>query len=1518
MRKKFAFGLLLSIVIFYTFTNNSDNVAVANVKGWNTCANAGCHTSSSSTTVDSIILMHPTTGAVMTGFYPDSNYKIRMVASNTSGTGTYPNFGFQLRGINTSSAVVGTFQTPFPTSTGLSSGAQMLTNSAMVSPASGKYIVEATWKAPTGQNSITLQSVVNAVNGTGSSAGDAFSSSPRSESFNVLGIVTTLVCANRRLVGNLTSGTPASGVSIRVPYTGGNGGAHFGQVVTSTGVTGLTATLTAGNFINGNDSLTYTITGTASGPGNANFALNIGLKNCTVAVAVTAPAGAITSLDCNNGRTIGTLTNGLTASGISFKVPYTGGNTGTHAGQVIASTGVTGLTATLAAGNFANGSDSVTFTVSGTPTGVGAANFALNIGGRNCSYPANVSAVVGTITALNCVNGRLLGKLMNGSAALATDSFKVPYTGGNGGAHSGQISSSTGVTGLTATLNTGSFKTGNDSVTYSISGTPSGTGNATFALNIGGRNCNYVANVLPPVGVVSVLNCAGGSISGTLSNGVAANGVSFTIPYTGGNAGTYNADTIMSTTVTGLKAIIQAGLFASGAGSITYTVTGTPTAAGSADFSVSRGGQTCAFSITVNSGLIGAIDCASGTTTGTAAAGAATSGLSFKVPYSGGNGGSHTGQTINSTNITGLTAVLSSNSFANGGGDVTYNVTGTPSAVGNANFAVNIGGKNCTYTINVGPGAIGSINCGGAVITGTLTAASLASGVSFDVPYTGGNGGTHSGQTVNSTGVTGLTATLSSGNFATGGGNLTYFVTGTPATYGTADFFLNIGGKSCLYSITVSPAIGVISALNCPNGTTIGTLTATVAANGVSFSIPYTGGNNGSHAGQTVSSTGALGLSANTPSALFAIGNGNLTYTVTGIPTGAGNASFALNLGGKSCSYSIPVRLQQGTISTLVCGQIMTSGTLKGEQAASGVSFKVPYTGGNGGLYSAINNINSTGVLGLTAQTPADTFIVGSDSVMFTVTGTPDKAGVASFSFTIDGKTCIHTIQVGLPNARIGGQLDCGNGARTGTLVRGEVATGVSFTIPYTQGNRGLFSAQSINSTGVAGLTASLTADTLKDGNGNLLFNVSGTPTTAGTALFNVLIGGKSCNFSYNVIQPVGTIATLQCDSLKLSKTEDIMAQIPLAGVSLKVPYLGANGGSYNAINIASTGVTGLTAAANAGVLASGNGNIILTITGTPTNSGNAEFAINIAGKICNYIIPVKPLLVGTINSLSCADGKIAGFLIQGTASNGTSFTIPYDGGNRGYHFGQATPSTGVTGLTATLNSGQFALGFGLVAYSITGTPSAEGTASFALNIGGKMCSFSIPVRSSTGQVMNISCDKGQLSTSVLVGTLNPGVFFTIPYQGGNGGPVSAQAIQSSGITGLTAQSASGVLNFGDGVLRYNLSGTTTSNGWANFNVQIGNQQCIYAVQVYPGSSSIISNSDKFEVFKYATKIQVNNHKENMNYFIYDMTGKNRYESVIKKTENAIDLVPLGLTSGTYFILLQGEKTSTSLKFIVE
>jgi uncharacterized protein (TIGR02145 family) len=70
--------------------------------------------------------------------------------------------------------------------------------------------------------------------------------------------------------------------------------------------------------------------------------------------------------------------------------------------------------------------------------------------------------------------------------------------------------------------------------------------------------------------------------------------------------------------------------------------------------------------------------------------------------------------------------------------------------------------------------------------------------VNIDIPYSGAFGGTHNGQTVTSTGVTGLTATLAAGTFANGSGNLTYVITGTPSEVGVASFAINIGGKTCV------------------------------------------------------------------------------------------------------------------------------------------------------------------------------------------------------------------------------------------------------------------------------------------------------------------------------------------------------------------------------------------------------------------------------------------------------------------------------------------------------------------------------------------------------------------------------------------------------------------------------------------------------------------------------------------------------------------------------------------------
>jgi uncharacterized protein (TIGR02145 family) len=154
---------------------------------------------------------------------------------------------------------------------------------------------------------------------------------------------------------------------------------------------------------------------------------------------VSNPQGSINNLDCGSTTNNGTLTQGTLASGVSSLLPYTGGNGGTHNGQTVTSTGVTGLTATLAAGIFANGAGSLTYTISGAPSASGTASFALNIGGQSCNlnlavnnaggsgtYPPNSVFCTGTPTVIvdvtNPATGRIWMDRNLGATQVATSS----------------------------------------------------------------------------------------------------------------------------------------------------------------------------------------------------------------------------------------------------------------------------------------------------------------------------------------------------------------------------------------------------------------------------------------------------------------------------------------------------------------------------------------------------------------------------------------------------------------------------------------------------------------------------------------------------------------------------------------------------------------------------------------------------------------------------------------------------------------------------------------------------------------------------------------------------------------------------------------------------------------------------------------------------------------------------------------------------------------------------------------
>ncbi|HEV7783269.1 MAG TPA: YHYH protein [Chitinophagaceae bacterium] len=107
-----------------------------------------------------------------------------------------------------------------------------------------------------------------------------------------------------------------------------------------------------------------------------------------------------------------------------------------------------------------------------------------------------------------------------------------------------------------------------------------------------------------------------------------------------------------------------------------------------------------------------------------------------------------------------------------------------------------------------------------------------------------------------------------------------------------------------------------------------------------------------------------------------------------------------------------------------------------------------------------------------------------------------------------------------------------------------------------------------------------------------------------------------------------------------------------------------------------------------------------------------------------------------SISALACASGSFS-LPASASAAYTATATVPYSGGNGiAYSAGSAIISTGVTGLTATLQAGTLAIGTGNLSYTVSGTPSAAGTAIFAISFGGQNCSLALTVNAAGGPIL--------------------------------------------------------------------------------------------------------------------------------------------------------------------------------------
>ena len=213
---------------------------------------------------------------------------------------------------------------------------------------------------------------------------------------------------------------------------------------------------------------------------------------------------------------------------------------------------------------------------------------------------------------------------------------------------------------------------------------------------------------------------------------------------------------------------------------------------------------------------------------------------------------------------------------------------------------------------------------------------------------------------------------------------------------------------------------------------------------------------------------------------------------------------------------------QSSSLSSLDCSAPTNTGTLYALYPSLNTSSQVSFTVSEGGIFSGVS-IPSTGVLGLQAVVFSRNLPTASTGNLDVyITGTPSSVGTATFPFSFGGRDC--SIERTVLTAPVVGSLNCA-AATDATRVRlwsGYDRT-LDVNIPYTAGNGEpypLTGRDTFPSRGVTGLTATILPGTLANGSGTIQVRITGTPSGAGNAVFDLDFGLQNCTLVRAVSNP--------------------------------------------------------------------------------------------------------------------------------------------------------------------------------------------------------------------------------------------------------------------------------------------------------------------------------------------------------------------------------------------------------------
>ena len=1055
-----------------------------------------------------------------------------------------------------------------------------------------------------------------------------------------------------------------------------------------------------------------TIGGTPTASGTAGFTVQVTDSANTTATQplsiAVAPATLSVSTTSLAGGTVGaSYSQGLSASG----------GTGSYTWSISSGSLPAGLS--LAPGG----------TIGGTPTASGTAGFTVQV-----TDSANTTATQPLSIAV------APAPLSVSTTSLAGGTVGTSYSQG--------LSASGGTGSYTWSITSGSLPAGLSLAGGTIGGTPTASGTASFTVQVT-DSANTTATqplsiaVAPATLSVSTTSLAGGTVGASYSQGLSATG----------GTGSYTWSVSSGS--------LPAGLSLAGG-----TIGGTPTAPGTASFTVQ---VTDSSNTTATQPLSIAVAPATLSVSTTSLAGG-TVGASYSQGLSASGGtGSYTWSITSGSLPAGL-------SLAPGG-----TIGGTPTASGTANFTVQVtDSANTTATqplsIAVAPaplsvsttslpgGTVGtpysqglSASGGTGSYTWSITSGSLPAGLSLSPGGTIGGTPTASGTagfTVQVTDSANTTATqplsiavapapLSVSTTSLAGGTVgTPYSQGLSASGGTGSYTWSVSSGSLPAGLSL--AGGAIGGTPTAPGTASFTVQVTDSANttatqplSIAVAPAALSVSTTSLASGTVGTSYSQGLSASggTGSYTWSVSSGSLPAglslapggAIGGTPTAPGTASFTVQVtDSANTTATQPLSIAVAPAPLSVSTTSLAGGTV-GTPYSQGLSA----SGGTGSYTWSITS----------GSLPAGLSLAGG-----TIGGTPTAPGTASFTVQVTDSantTATQPLSIAVAPAPLS--------VSTTSLSGGTVGT------PYSQG----LSA----SGGTGSYSWSISSGSLPAGLSLAGGAIGGTPTAPGTASFTV-----------QVTDSANTTAT-QPLSIAVAPATLSVSTTSLAGGTVGTPYsqgLSASGGTGSYTWSVSSG------SLPAGLSLAGG-----TIGGTPTAPGTASFTVQVTD---------------SANTTATQPLSIA---VAPAALNISTSSLP--GGTVGASYSQGLSATGGTGsYTWSISSGSLPAGLSLApGGAIGGTPTAPGTASFTVQV-------TDSANTTATQPLSIAVAPAPLSVS------------TTSLPGGTVGTSYSQGLSASGGTGSYSWSiSSGSLPAGLSLAGGAIGGTPTAPGTASFTVQV-------------------------------------------------------------------------------------------------